>query len=47
METYSRPMNLQMLKCCDEECSDEHIDIDIEPDDIDVSDMVTVVGAIN
>ena len=38
----SRPMN-RMLACKSEACADEAYDLDIEPDDIEVSDTVTLV----
>ena len=41
----SRPMN-RMLACKSEDCSDEAYDLDIEPDDIEVSDTVTLVWRI-
>lgn len=47
LEIYSRPMGGDMLKsCCEYDCSEESIDIDIEPDDIDITDTVTVLWAI-
>ena len=41
----SRPMN-RMLACKSEACADEAYDLDIEPDDIEVSDTVTMVWRI-
>ena len=47
LEIYSRPMGGDMLKsCCEYDCAEESVDIDIEPDDIDITDTVTVLWAI-
>ena len=39
-----RPMNGNMMKCCTAPTAAESYDLDIEPDDISVSDTVTVEG---
>ena len=47
MEIISRPMNKMMEPCMAmEDCCESSYDIDIEPDDIDVSDTVTVVWSL-
>ena len=48
IDFVSRPMDKLMLEeCCMRDCGpDESYDIDINPDDIDVTDNVTVVWAI-
>ena len=46
LEFVSRPMNSMMMEeCCMKRCEDSY-DIDINPDDIDVTDSVTVVWAL-
>lgn len=46
LEFVSRPMNSMMLEeCCMRSCEDSY-DIDINPDDIDATDSVTVVWAL-
>ena len=46
LDFVSRPMNSMMLEeCCMRSCEDSY-DIDINPDDIDVTDSVTVVWAL-
>ena len=49
IDFVSRPMDKLMLEeCCIRSCEpDEAYDIDINPDDIDVTDNVTVVWGIN
>lgn len=48
VDFITRPTgDLMLRECCDDyACEDESIDIDIEADDIDVTDTVTVVWAI-
>lgn len=46
LEFVSRPMNSMMLEeCCMKRCEDSD-DIDINPDDINVTDSVTVAWAL-
>lgn len=38
------PLQEMSLRCCEpEECDSESYDMDIEPNDIDITDTVTVV----
>lgn len=49
IDFVSRPMNKMMLEACcmrEQAETDGSYDIDIEPDDIDVSDSVTIVWSI-
>lgn len=47
IDFVSRPLNEMSLKCCEADiCAPEAYDIDIEPDDIDMTDTVTVVWEI-
>lgn len=44
MEFVTRPLQEMSLRCCEpEECDSESYDMDIEPNDIDITDTVTVV----
>lgn len=44
IDFVSRPLQEMSLRCCEpEECESDSYDMDIEPDDIDISDTVTVI----
>ena len=44
IDFVSRPLQEMSLRCCEpEECDSASYDMDIEPDDIDISDTVTVI----
>lgn len=44
IDFVSRPLQEMSLRCCEpEECESASYDMDIEPDDIDISDTVTVI----
>lgn len=44
MEFVTMPLQEMSLRCCEpEECDSESYDMDIEPNDIDITDTVTVV----
>lgn len=47
IDFVTRPMDERMMKCIEPDCSESlSYDIDIEPDDIDVTDTVTVVWSL-
>ncbi len=44
IDFVSRPLQEMLLRCCEpEECESASYDMDIELDDIDISDTVTVI----
>ena len=44
IDFVSRPLQEMSLRCCEpEKCESASYDMDIEPDDIDISDTVTVI----
>ena len=44
IDFVSRPLQEMSLRCCElQECESTSYDMDIEPDDIDISDTVTVI----
>ena len=43
VDFVSRPLEELSLRCCEEACEPDSYNMDIEPDDIDMSDTVTVV----
>lgn len=44
IDFVSRPLQEMSFRCCEpEECESASYDMDIEPDDIDISDTVTVI----
>ena len=48
IDFVSKPLHEMSLRCCEPDVSySESYDMDIEPDDIDITDTVTVVWALN
>ena len=43
MDFVSRPLEELSLRCCEDACEPASYNMDIEPDDIDMADTVTVV----